>query len=84
MDLVLIAMTWHAHRFMQFGLEVKLISKQESGVNSDPRQIINWFGGFLHRSVKKSLFMNYKMNLFLFHMTLEKPLKCFMSSFAYI
>lgn len=41
MDLVLIAMTWHAHRFMQFGLEVKLISKQESGVNSDPRQIIN-------------------------------------------
>lgn len=62
----------------------KTFPKQQSGVNSDPRQIINRFGGFLHHSVKKSLFMNYKINHFLFRMTLEKPLRCFMSSFAYI
>lgn len=41
MDLVLITMTWHAHRFMLFGLEVRLVSKQQSGMNSNPRQIIN-------------------------------------------
>lgn len=41
MDLVLITMTRRAHKFPKFGPEVRFLSKQLSGVNSDPRQIIN-------------------------------------------
>lgn len=71
--------------FMHFRLEARLLSEQQSGGNSYPRQIlVNWFGNLLYHSVKKRLFMNCKMSLSLFCITLEKPLRCFMSSFAYI